>query len=142
MPSDPVISRGAALIGLGVCIAILGTAAWMTPDPRGHGSHEQLGLPPCGMVATWGLPCPTCGMCTSFSLAIRGRFLTAFVTQPAGLVIFLVVIAACMECAHWVWRKQSLFQRRLVWSPSGWVLLAVGVLLAGWVYKIAVWSRT
>jgi len=52
MTNEPVISgsRGWALVGLVVCAALLGTAVAMTPDSRGLGSHEQLGLPPCGML--------------------------------------------------------------------------------------------
>lgn len=34
-------------------------------------THRQLGLPPCGFYAMTGLPCPSCGFTTSFSLLVH-----------------------------------------------------------------------
>ncbi|NBO19844.1 MAG: DUF2752 domain-containing protein, partial [Proteobacteria bacterium] len=44
----------------------LSNVRWLTPDARGLGTHEQLGLPPCGFYLWYGLPCPSCGMTTSW----------------------------------------------------------------------------
>jgi hypothetical protein len=139
MHNEPATSRGAALAALSISTAILVAAAWMTPDPRGHGSHEQLGLPPCGLVATWGLPCPTCGMCTSFSLAIRGRLFAALQTQPAGLALFTAtVFIACTSSRSIMTRRAPRFGF-MRWSALRWGWVAA-VLAMGWVYKLAVWS--
>jgi hypothetical protein len=73
----------AASIAL-ICLAVLMTAAWLTPDPHGMGTHQQLGLRPCGMMEQFGLPCPTCGYTTSFSLFVRGRLLSSAINQPGG----------------------------------------------------------
>ena len=50
------------------CLALapLVIAAALSPSNAGHGTHRQLGLPACGWQTNMGLPCPTCGMTTSF----------------------------------------------------------------------------
>jgi hypothetical protein len=35
-------------------------------------THRQLGMPPCTFKHVTGLPCASCGMSTSFALAVRG----------------------------------------------------------------------
>ncbi len=73
-------------------LALLGMlvfAMWLTPDPRGFGTHEQLGLPPCLLRYYTGVPCPFCGMTTAFSLMAHGRVQESFVIQPAGAFAFL-----------------------------------------------------
>lgn len=132
--------RGMALLAVAAFGGILTAAAWMSPDPRRHGSHEQLGLPPCGMVVTWGWPCPTCGMCTSFSLAIRGRWFASIAVQPAGFCLFLATLwgltasiaALIFNRAHFIFIPK--------WSVVRWSVVLATVLLAGWIYKLATWT--
>jgi hypothetical protein len=52
--------------------AILGIGAWLTPASEGHGSHTQLGLPPCMWPIAFHRPCPTCGMTTAVAEAAHG----------------------------------------------------------------------
>ena len=44
-----------AVVVMLVCLSVLGVAAWLKPDPRGFGTHQQLGLGKCGMLVTTGL---------------------------------------------------------------------------------------
>ncbi len=64
--------------------APIGIATFLSPDPRGYGTHEQLGLPPCGFRLVTGYPCPGCGGTTAFVLAVHGRFPAAFQVHVAG----------------------------------------------------------
>ena len=82
--------RLAALILGGVFLAASAAARVLDPDPRGFGTHEQLGLPPCQMLSLSGVPCPFCGMTTALAHIVRGRVLEAFSTHPAGTILFLV----------------------------------------------------
>ncbi len=71
-------------------LAVMITAAFLTPDPQGHGTHTQLGLPPCGFLVYTGIPCPGCGLTTSFTNMIRGNFTQATMANAFGVPLFLV----------------------------------------------------
>src|SRR3954470_21837600 len=71
----PVASRLLA-IGLAIgCLAVLLMAARLTPAHRGGGSHtgKPLGMYSCAFMDRTGLPCPSCGMTTSFTWFVRGN---------------------------------------------------------------------
>src|SRR5262249_51750842 len=69
-------------------------ARLLHPSPRGLGTHEQLGLPPCPFLLLTGIPCPSCGLTTSFALAARLEFLSALTIQPFGLIAFCLTFLA------------------------------------------------
>lgn len=68
-------------------MVVFGIAAWLTPDPRGFGTHRQLGMPPCTFLALTGVNCPHCGLTTSFSWFVRGQFYNSIRANPAGLML-------------------------------------------------------
>jgi len=74
-------------------LAVLITAATLTPSSEGHGTHTQLGLPPCGFLVYTGYPCPGCGLTTSFSHMIRAEVFGAFSANPFGILLFLATAA-------------------------------------------------
>ena len=65
------------------------TAATLTPSGAGHGTHTQLGLPPCGFLVYTGYPCPGCGLTTSFSHMIRLEVFGAIHANPFGILLVL-----------------------------------------------------
>jgi len=108
------------------------------PDPRGYGTHEQLGFQPCLPLRLWNVPCPGCGVTTAVTLAVRGQPLASLRAQPLGLVVVAVVLAFAL----WATARQragaDLWHefRALPWRRAG---LGVGALaLVAWAYKIAV----
>ena len=72
-----------------VPLSVLVTAAMLTPDPAGHGTHTQLGLPPCGFLVFTGYPCPGCGLTTAFAHMIRFQVIGAWHANPFGIALFL-----------------------------------------------------
>ncbi len=91
----PLDRRGRALLSvlsLGL-IAGFCLAATLQPDPRGYGTHRQLGLPPCTVRLLFGIPCPSCGMTTSFASLMRGQLDQSFRANPAGLLLGLACAA-------------------------------------------------
>src|SRR5581483_2789888 len=73
---------------IGVATAVLAVAHSLHPSERGFGTHEQLGLPPCIFLQLTGIPCPSCGLTTSFAHAAHLHWLASFTTQPFGFVAF------------------------------------------------------
>jgi Protein of unknown function (DUF2752) len=127
-------------IGWGVmgiaCAVLLGVAAWLEPSPEGMGTHRALGLPPCGFAYSTGLPCPTCGMTTSFALTVRGRIFSAIVAQPAGFVLCL--IAAVLV----IYGTSVAIRGRAIWInwdriATRLVLCLAFLILGGWGFKMA-----
>lgn len=129
--------RGAAFAVALACGAVLGLAVFLKPDVRGHGTHEQLGLPPCGFMTGSGLPCPTCGMTTSFALLMHGHPLAAVIAQPAGAVLCVAAMIVMFVAMRVVVSGRM---PRIRWERINPVhlVLAIGVLLMGaWGFKIA-----
>ncbi len=123
-------------------LTVLGVAATLTPDPRGVETHTQLGLWPCGWYLASGYPCPTCGMTTAFSYATHGQPLTSLLTQPFGSALALAAAVAFWGGLHVCvfGSRINLIAERLLRPRS--VMVTGGLLLAAWVYKVAVvrWS--
>jgi hypothetical protein len=124
-----------AAIALAACGAVLGIAVWMKPDPRGFGTHQQLGSGPCGMLLLTGLPCPTCGMTTAFAHTVRGQWLRAFWVQPAGFALALATVGAVLVLA-WVIVRGRWPQAPLWLSPYRLFLALLVLLVGGWAFKI------
>jgi hypothetical protein len=79
-----------AALGVGIgAMAILLIAAALPPDPSGVGTHARLGLENCSLLERSGLPCPSCGMTTSFAYFARGNVPASLYVQPMGTVLAL-----------------------------------------------------
>lgn len=118
-------------------LALLITAHRLDPDPRGFGTHEQLGQAPCGYLLRHGIPCPTCGMTTSFAHFANLDIAAAIRAQPLGALLFVVVVILTGGAlAHLVtWRSFSHYWRYL---PSRWISLGVltAIVLLAWWWKV------
>jgi len=60
-------------------------------------THQQLGLPECSFVTATGLPCPSCGLTTSFALTIRADWQNAARANWVGLLLALF----CLGLIPW-----------------------------------------
>ncbi|MBK8913430.1 MAG: DUF2752 domain-containing protein [Phycisphaerales bacterium] len=133
---EPRRVRWMAAFVVAVCAAVLLTAALLRPDPRGFGTHEQLGMARCGWLVRSRLPCPTCGMTTAFSHAVRGSVVSAWTSQPAGLLMALGMMAA-LPLALWSLVSGRPPVRVLsVVTPLRLFFLIAGLFLGGWGYKL------
>jgi hypothetical protein len=114
----------AALAGAGLLAALL-LASQLRPDPRGRGTHEQLGLPPCTFVFLFDRPCPACGMTTAWSLVMHGRFADATRTHASGTLLAAAALVAGLAAAGVAARG-----RRPAWVPGETVVAGAAVGLA------------
>ena len=78
------------LLWFGVWVAVTTIAAVLSPSKDGHGTHQQIGLPPCGSVVLFERPCPGCGMTTSFTHFVHGQFAESFQVHPFGFIGYIV----------------------------------------------------
>ncbi len=115
---------------------VLVTAAMLTPSKTGEGTHQQLGLAPCGLKARTGVPCPSCGMTTAFAHATHGQLGQAFITQPTGAIL-AIGCAMTAIVAFYVLITAARIEKYLVqlWHPA-WVWLILALFAAGWAYRL------
>ena len=132
--------RTYALLGALATLALLGVAAWLNPSPDGHGTHTQLGLAACLWAQDLQIPCPTCGMTTSFAWAAQGRWILAGQTQPFGLLLVLATMISFWACAHSAstGSRASVLWLRWLTRPRV-VYPSVAIFLGAWAYKSAIW---
>jgi hypothetical protein len=131
-------SRIAAAMLFAASLTVLSLAVYLDASPTGVGTHRQLGLPPCGMYATTGVPCATCGMTTAFSHAAHGRLIDAFTTQPAGALLAMATAMALLISVWALVTGMSLTPlASIVWRPRT-VFAGAAVVIVAWIYKIMV----
>jgi hypothetical protein len=126
------------LSAVGALLLLAVLALWIHPDPRGFGTHEQLGLPACRMMDWTGIPCPGCGVTTSVALFVHGQFLASFHNQPFGFLVALAIplYAAWAIASHLLGRdlaRDMQLLRIRTFVAGGFAAIALG-----WLYKIAI----
>ncbi len=124
--------------------SILVLAAWLSPNPEGLGTHTALGLSPCVVWSALGVPCPMCGVTTTFSLMADFRPLAALINQPFGVVLFVITVGiamiagmeVCKPNKRWVWLSRQLLGREVAF-----VGLLFVTMITAWVYKVVITSN-
>ncbi|MFQ3593493.1 MAG: DUF2752 domain-containing protein [Gemmataceae bacterium] len=136
--------RGALLLVIGGLVGVLVVAARIHPYREDgvalrRATHQQLGLPECGFLKGTGVPCPSCGLTTSFALTIRGDWLNAARANWVGLVMVLVCLVLIP------WGVASALTGRAIGVPSLERAILVGIsclfvmLMVRWVFVL--WWR-
>jgi len=117
-------------------LSLLAVARTLTPDARGHGTHEQLGLPPCTFYLTFHRPCPACGATTSWAWLLRGEIGRALAANAGGTLLAVLGLVGAG------WLLVSAFRGRWLGGPPNlWVIAGiaatVGLVTAGqWVWRL------
>jgi len=142
-PDGLSVGRWGRALLIAWSLAVLGgfvVAYRLEPDPRGFGTHQRLGLPPCTIRAVFGIPCPSCGMTTSFANMTKGRWQAAAEANVAGLILSFI----CAALVPWCWL--SAFYGRLCWirrpAKMAAVILVVvcGVATVEWMMRLLLLS--
>lgn len=124
--------------GLAICaLALLGLSVWLRPDGAGHGTHTQLGLPPCGFYSMTGLPCPTCGMTTAFAFTVRGQVFHALHAQAGGFALALATVATAILGLMTAFTGKKVYVNWFRISPTGFIWFLTLGFLAAWGLKTA-----
>lgn len=83
-----------------IWLAVTLIAIKLTPSPTGHGTHTELGLPPCPSMLLFGKPCPGCGLTTSFTATVHGQFGAAFHAHPLGPILYGLFTVTAWLCLY------------------------------------------
>ena len=133
-PVSPLADRLVSIVVLLCAGAFVYFLLQVEPDPRGHGTHEQLGMAPCGWAVSYGRPCPTCGVTTAASHLVRLQLFQAVKTQPFGAALgaFGLWLGGV---AFWCMARRKSFLDFLLRLPQIRILIwGVVLLLLSWTY--------
>jgi hypothetical protein len=137
-PTSRLAVRLWSAFAFALCTAMLALGLYLHPDPSGTGTHQQLHLPPCGMLALTGYPCPTCGCTTAVSYIAHGHWVMAFYTQPFGAAVGLLALAIALLSLIGLltgrWIGPSMFLLNWYWRTI--VAASLTLLAAAWIFKI------
>ena len=129
-----------SLFGILVFGAMLAVGLWLKPSSTGVETHRQLFLPPCGMYAVTGLPCPTCGCTTAVSLVSHGHWLKAILTQPFGAAVgffgMIVVALSIVGLITGRWIGPDMITLGFYWKAI--FTSSAALLVLAWIYKIII----
>jgi hypothetical protein len=135
-----------SLLGMALgWVVVFGIAWTLNPyDANGQAlrleTHRQLGLPPCTFYTfTGGLPCPSCGMTTSFALLAHGDVWNSLRANAVGtlLALFGVVLVPWGLCSALHGRTYFIvsMEAALLKIVLGFVVL----MLARWAVVVALY---
>lgn len=131
------MTRAARLLALAMAIVALTPlvlAEMLRPSPSGYGSHTALGLARCQFLERTGLPCPSCGMTTSWSWFAHGNLEASFYVQPMGTVLAILAAGSfwvalyCAVTGRPVYQLLRVIPSRYYFVP----LLSFAILAWGW----------
>jgi hypothetical protein len=132
-----VLARRVFWLGLAACCAfVLGASFWLTPSPTGMGTHMQLGLPPCGLLAVFGVPCPACGLTTAFAHLAHFHLGASLHAHPMGLPLFAGTVVLLVVALHGALRARALVEAIDTLRLDRVALVTVGALLCTWVVRL------
>ena len=117
-------------------MTLLVKARSLEPDPRGYGTHEQLGIAPCTFQKSTGLACPMCGATTAWAHLLRGDLTSAAHVNFAAMLL----CAAVVFVATWMLIAAVLGRWPIAtpnWKPTLVIASAwLAVVVLDWFRKI------
>ena len=131
-----------SIVALAASTAVLVIAFRLEPDPRGVGTHEQLGIPACGFLRDHGVPCISCGMTTAFAAMAHLRPGLAIRSNPFGVLLFFVTLAAPAWFLHSLVKDRDPF--RILQTRRAAVILPIAgvLLLVNWGVMVLIASAS
>jgi len=118
------------------CLSVLIIASKLEPSRTGVGSHREMGLQGCQLLIRSGVPCPSCGMTTSFTGFVRGNLVASAYVQPMGMLIALSA-ACCVWIGAYIAITGRPIHRLLLQLPArAWLIGLLSFAIAAWAWKI------
>ena len=129
------VRLGLVAIGLG-WLGVFAIA--LTLDPYQDGkvwleeTHRQLHLPPCTFKDLTRLPCPSCGMTSSFALLVRGDLWHSLQANCVGTMLAIIGLATVPWTFVSAWRGRWLFLRTIETFAIRLVVLFFVAMFVRW----------
>jgi hypothetical protein len=137
----PWTGRVTAGLVAAAMFGVLAIAVSLRPSPKGIGTHEGMGFHGCDFLTRTGLPCPSCGMTTSFAWFVRGNWIASFYVQPMGFVL-AIITGTVFWAALYIALTGRPIQRLLRQMNGAWMIAALmGFGIAAWAWKIFIHLR-
>jgi hypothetical protein len=129
--------RRMLLLMAGGWLLVFGVALWLNPyqangQPRQMETHLQLGLPPCTFRVLTGVPCPSCGMTTSFALLARGDIVNSMRANAVGTLLAAFGMVLVPWSLASVYKGRLLIIRSLETALTWTVVVFVTLMLIRW----------
>ncbi|MCI0460891.1 MAG: DUF2752 domain-containing protein [Gemmataceae bacterium] len=121
----------------GLASLVMAVAIYLDPyEPDGTPllleTHRQLGLPECTFKMAVGVPCPSCGMTTSFAQLVRGDVLSSLRANAAGTLLAVLTLAFIPWALVSATRGHLLYIRSVERALMRVVILFLVVMLVRW----------
>jgi hypothetical protein len=137
------------LVGIALGLtALFAVAAYLNPyrsdgSARRMETHMQLGLPECTFKQVTGLPCPSCGMTTSFALTIRGDFSDAIRANSVGVLLALTLLVVIPWCTASALCRRTMFFQSVERALMVIVIGLLSLMLVRWAILVGlkVWFK-
>ena len=133
--ADPIFHQ----VILGLCLAVLTLSIVMSVRERTQVLVPILGTPLpelCHMRRYTGFDCPGCGLTRSFISIAHGRMLDAWRYNPAGFLLFPIMLFQIPYRSVQVWRlRRGLREIQLGWLSRWPMIVVLVVLVTQWVVR-------
>ena len=141
LPVMPWWVRGILLFMTAGLITVFVIAVRLNPyGPDGRArtmeTHRQMGLPPCTFYQLTGLPCPSCGMTTSFALLVRGDVVNSVRANAVGTLLAAFCLGLVPWCLAGVIRGRPYFVWSLERALTRLIVIFLILMLVRWVVVI------
>ena len=121
---------------IAIVVAVpLVVAANLRPNAKGYGTHQQLGLAACTFQKQMGMPCPSCGMTTSWSHMVRLQWQQSMQANAAGAILAILASFTVIWCGLASATGRFWIIQPTDWLFLSWVIGMTAFILAHWAYK-------
>ncbi len=138
----PLWTRLLLLVLAGIWVTVFVIAACLNPyfddgSARRMETHMQMGLPQCTFKEVTNLPCPSCGMTTSFSLLIHGDVWNSLRANFAGTALATLGLFYVPWSIVSAWKGRFLLIRSLEMTLFRLSIAFMALLFGRWGIALA-----